>query len=130
MLYRPKKALDILGGIHYYFMTMSTNSYAIVRSGGKQYRVSPGARVHVDKLENNPGDVIRFDVLLLKDGDTIKTGQPTVAGAAVVGEVVRQFKTKKVLVFKKRSKKGYKKLQGHRQNMTEVLIKSFDASAS
>jgi len=84
----------------------------------------------VDKLENNPGDVIRFDVLLLKDGDTIKTGQPTVAGAAVVGEVVRQFKTKKVLVFKKRSKKGYKKLQGHRQNMTEVLIKSFDASAS
>jgi large subunit ribosomal protein L21 len=109
---------------------MENASYAIVRTGGKQYRVSPGARIHVEKLTQNPGEEIRFsDVLFLKDGDNIKAGQPTVAGAAVVGEVVRQFQSKKVLVFKKRSKKGYKKLQGHRQALTEVLIKSFQTGA-
>jgi large subunit ribosomal protein L21 len=65
----------------------------------------------------------------VKDGDKVQTGKPVVSGAAVVGEVLRQFKTKKVLVFKKRSKKGYKKLQGHRQNMTEILIKTVQAGA-
>jgi large subunit ribosomal protein L21 len=108
---------------------MENTSYAIVRTGGKQYRVSQGSRISVDKLEQNPGDEIKFDVLFVKDGDRIQAGQPLVSGAAVVGEVVRQFKTKKVLVFKKRSKKGYKKLQGHRQNMTEVVIKSVQAGA-
>lgn len=104
------------------------STYAIVRSGGKQYRVSPGARVQIDKLEKNPGDEVQFsDVLFVKAGDKALAGKPMVSGAVVVGEVARQFKTKKVLVFKKRSKKGYKKLQGHRQNMTEVLIKTVQA---
>ncbi len=110
---------------------MENTAYAIVRTGGKQYRVSAGAKIRVDKLENNAaGDEIRFsDVLFVKDGDKVQTGQPTVNGAEVVGQVLRQFKDKKVLVFKKRSKKGYKKLNGHRQQLTEVLIKSVQAGA-
>jgi large subunit ribosomal protein L21 len=106
--------------------TQST-SYAIVKTGGKQYRVSQGSRIRVEKLENNKGDEVRFDVLLVKDGDSLKTGTPTVSGASVVGQVVRQMKDKKVLVFKKRSKKGYKKLAGHRQNLTEIVITSIQA---
>jgi large subunit ribosomal protein L21 len=62
--------------------------------------------------------------LARRKGDALKTGRPTVAGAAVKGQVLRQFRDKKVLVFKKRRKKGYKKLQGHRQDLTEVLIES------
>jgi large subunit ribosomal protein L21 len=104
---------------------MENASYAIVRTGGKQYRVSAGDRIRVEKLPQNPGEEVRLsEVLLVKDGDALRTGRPTVEGAAVTGEVVRQFRDKKVLVFKKRSKKGYKKLQGHRQDLTEVLIKS------
>ena len=104
------------------------NRYAIIRTGGKQYRVAPGDRIRVEKLAHNSGEEVRFsDVLFMKDGDRIQTGNPMVAGAAVSGEVLRQFRGKKVLVFKKRSKKGYKKLQGHRQNLTEVLIKNVEA---
>lgn len=109
---------------------MNNASYAIVRTGGKQYRVSAGDKIRVEKLLLNAGDEVRFDdVLFVKEGDNILAGRPLVSGAAVTGEVLRQFKTKKVLVFKKRSKKGYKKLQGHRQEMTEVLIKAVQAGA-
>lgn len=104
---------------------MATTSFAIIKTGGKQYRVAPGDVIHVEKLPQTAGEEIRFsDVLLLKDGDNIQAGRPLVAGAAVVGQVVRQFRDKKVLVFKKRSKKGYKKLQGHRQDLTEIRITS------
>ena len=104
-------------------MTEKATTYAVIRTGGKQYRVTPGQRVHVEKLEQNAGDDITFsDVLFLKDGEKSAVGRPTVAGAAVSAKVLRQFRDKKVLVFKKRRKKGYKKLQGHRQNLTEVLI--------
>ena len=106
------------------------DSYAIIRTGGKQYRVVPGGRIRIEKMPQNAGEEIRFsDVLFLKEGDQTRTGIPTVSGAAVVGEVTRQFRDKKALVFKKRSKKGYKKLQGHRQYLTEVLIKSIQAGA-
>jgi large subunit ribosomal protein L21 len=109
---------------------MSDTAVAIIRTGGKQYRVSPGDRIRVEKLPHNPGDEIRLeDVLFFKDGDRVETGRPTVSGAAVVAEVIRQMKAKKVLVFKKRSKKGYEKLNGHRQNMTELLIKSLDTGS-
>lgn len=104
-------------------MTEKINTYAVIRTGGKQYRVTPGQRVHVEKLEQNVGDDVTFsDVLLLKDGEKLEVGRPTVSGAAVSAKILRQFRNKKVLVFKKRRKKGYKKLQGHRQNLTEVLI--------
>lgn len=104
-------------------MTEKATTYAVIRTGGKQYRVTPGQRVHVEKLEHSVGDDITFsDVLFLKNGDKAEVGRPTVSGAAVSAKVLRQFRDKKVLVFKKRRKKGYKKLQGHRQNLTEVLI--------
>ncbi len=115
---------------------MENTAYAIVRTGGKQYRVSAGAKIRVDKLHNPAGEQIPAgeqvtfsEVLFVKDGEKVQTGQPIVSGAAVVGEVLRQFKDKKVIVFKKRSKKGYKKLNGHRQQLTEVLIKSVQAGA-
>jgi large subunit ribosomal protein L21 len=105
-------------------------SYAIIRTGGKQYRVAAGEKVRVDKLPETAGQDITFsEVLFVKDGDRSEVGRPTVAGAAVTAQVLRQFRDKKVLVFKKRRKKGYKKLQGHRQNLTEVLIKTVSAGA-
>jgi len=107
---------------------METTTYAIIKTGGKQYRVTPGQKIRVEKIEKNAGDDISFDVLFVKDGEKTQTGKPTVSGASVTGQVVRQFKDRKQLVFKKRSKKGYKKLQGHRQNVTEVLIKSVAAA--
>ncbi len=103
-------------------------TYAVIRTGGKQYRVAPGEKVKVQKLPQAAGDEVTFsDVLLVKEGDALTTGRPVVAGAAVTGKVLRQFRDKKVLVFKKRPKKGYKKLQGHRQDLTEVLIQTIQA---
>lgn len=111
-------------------MTEIANTYAVIRTGGKQYRVAPGQRVRVEKLTNAVGDEITFgDVLFFKDGDKAEVGRPTVTGAAVSAKVLRQFRNKKVLVFKKRRKKGYKKLQGHRQNLTEVLINTVSTGA-
>jgi large subunit ribosomal protein L21 len=107
---------------------METTTYAIIKTGGKQYRVAPGQKIRVEKIEKIAGEDISFDVLFVKDGDKTQTGKPVVAGASVTGQVVRQFRDRKQLVFKKRSKKGYKKLQGHRQNLTEVLIKSVAAA--
>lgn len=107
---------------------METVTYAVIKTGGKQYRVAPGQKIRVEKIEKAAGDEISFDVLFVKDGDKTQTGKPLVAGASVKGEILRQAKTKKVLVYKKRSKKGYAKLQGHRQNVTEVLIKSVAAA--
>lgn len=105
-------------------------SYAIIKTGGKQYRVAAGQKVRIEKLEAEKGDDVTFpDVLFFKDGDTVQTGRPLVAGASVTGKVLRQFRDKKILVFKKRRKKGYKKLQGHRQNQTEVLIQNVSVGA-
>jgi large subunit ribosomal protein L21 len=106
----------------------TASTYAVIKTGGKQYRVAPGQRIRVEKLAPPKGEEIAFtDVLFVKDGDKAQTGSPTVSGAKVLGEVTRQYRDRKVLVFKKRSKKGYKKLQGHRQSLTEVLIKSVQA---
>jgi large subunit ribosomal protein L21 len=111
-------------------MSDTASNYAIIRAAGKQYRVAPGDKVKIDKLETPAGEAVTFsDVLLVKNGETLQTGRPTVAGASVTGEVLRQMRDKKVLVFKKRPKKGYKKLAGHRQYLTEVLIKSVQAGA-
>ena len=109
---------------------MKETSYAVIRAGGKQYRVIPGQRVRMEKMAQEVGADVSFpDVLFLKEGDRVEAGRPIVTGAAVTGQVVRQFRDKKVLVYKKRSKKGYQKLQGHRQYRTEVLIKSLSAGA-
>lgn len=99
--------------------------YAIVETGGKQYRVQEGARLKVESLPQAKGEQVSLEKVLLVSTDAgVKVGTPLVAGAKVTAEVVAQDRLPKIIVFKKRSKKTYKKTQGHRQNYTELLIKS------
>jgi large subunit ribosomal protein L21 len=98
--------------------------YAIVETGGKQYRVQEGTRFRVESLPGNAGEEIALErVLLLQNDGGIKVGNPLVSGARVVATVIAQDRAKKIIVFKKRSKKTYKKTQGHRQNYTELVVK-------
>ena len=98
--------------------------YAIIQTGGKQYKVEKGAKILIEKLPAEAGkDVIFDNVLAITDGDKIMVGTPVLKGAKVLAEVLEQKKGPKIIVFKKRSKKGYKKTQGHRQSLTEVKIK-------
>src|SRR4051812_22230867 len=102
--------------------------YAIIETGGKQYRVQEGTRVRVEKLLHEVGNEVALDkVLLLQTDGHLKVGNPLVAGTKVMAEVVANDRAKKVIVFKKRSKKTYKKWIGHRQHYTELLIKSISA---
>jgi large subunit ribosomal protein L21 len=100
-------------------------AYAIIRSGGKQYRVSPGEIIAVEKLNAASGEKIVFrEVILLADGANFTAGNPIIAGANVVGEVVEQFKDKKVIAFKYKRRKGYHRTVGHRRKLTRVKINS------
>jgi large subunit ribosomal protein L21 len=100
-------------------------TYAIIRSGGKQYRVSPGEIIAVEKLDATSGKKVTFDEVVLRaDGDNITTGSPVIAGANVTGEVIEQFKDKKVIAFKYKRRKGYHRTVGHRRQMTRVKIES------
>jgi len=99
------------------------SGYAIIRTGGKQYQVSAGSLVRVEKIAGNVGDTVELkDVLALIDGDDAKIGQPTVEGAVVTATIVEQDKGKKVLVFKKKRRKGYRVKRGHRQMYTALKI--------
>ena len=100
--------------------------YAIIATGGKQYRVSEGDTIYIEKLENEKDDIVTFPVLMIS-GETIAVGNPTIAGATVTGKVVRQGKGKKVIIFKYKSKKNYRRKAGHRQPFTEVLITGINA---
>jgi large subunit ribosomal protein L21 len=95
--------------------------YAVIRTGGKQYRVAQGDRLKVEKLDGDIGGKVTFEVLLLGGEGEPKVGAPGVAGAAVEGEIVAQGKNKKVVHFRKK-KEGWTKKRGHRQPFTEVLI--------
>jgi len=95
--------------------------YAVIRTGGKQYRVAQGDRLKVEKLEGDVGGKVRFDVLFVGGESDTKVGAPLVSGAAVEGEIVAQDKHKKVVHFRKK-KEGWTKKRGHRQPYTEVLI--------
>jgi large subunit ribosomal protein L21 len=100
--------------------------YAVIRTGGKQYRVSQGDRLKIEKLEGEVGGKLSFDVLLVGGEGEAKVGSPVVASAAVEGEIVAQGKHKKVVNFRK-EKEGWTKKRGHRQPFTEVLITSVRA---
>ena len=97
--------------------------FAVFKTGGKQFRAEPGARIRVPSLEADPGDAVTFDEVLLasNDGD-VKVGEPLVEGAKVTAEVVRHGRDKKIIVFKRKRRKGYRKKQGHRQGFTEVRV--------
>ena len=96
--------------------------YAVIETGGKQYRVQKGDLVRVEKLAVTSGDKITFPVLLVADGANVKVGQPTVAAAEVVATVQGNEKGKKLIVFKYRRRKGYRRKNGHRQEYTAVRI--------
>jgi len=97
--------------------------YAVIRTGGKQYRVAEGDVVEVEKLAGEAGAAVTFDeVLLLGDEGTTELGRPLVAGAAVTGQILAQFKARKVLVFKIKRRKNYRRKKGHRQEMTRVRV--------
>lgn len=99
------------------------SGYAIIRTGGKQYQVSAGSLVRVEKISGNVGDTVELkDVLAVIDGDNARIGQPIVEGAVVTATIVEQDKAKKVLVFKKKRRKGYRVKTGHRQMFTALKI--------
>ena len=96
---------------------------AVIKTGGKQYIVSPGQKVKIEKIEKKDGEEVIFDEVLLLDRDgKTEIGSPLVAGAKVVGKVLKQGKGKKLIVFKYKAKTRYHKKKGHRQKFTEVEI--------
>lgn len=98
--------------------------YAIIATGGKQLRVEEGRYVDVEKLSAEEGATVEFDQVLLVAGEEVKIGSPTVAGAKVVGKVMRQWKGPKVIIYKMRPKKHYRRKRGHRQPQTRVMIET------
>ena len=102
--------------------------YAVIKTGGKQYRVKEGDTLRVEKLEGDKGSTIELkDVLAVGDGEAVKLGAPAVDNAKVVCEILAQGKDKKVLLFKKKRRKGYSKKQGHRQFFTSIKVKEIKA---
>ena len=101
--------------------------YAVIQTGGKQYRAEPGQTLWVEKLPGNQGDTITFDQVLLVapgEGKDVTVGKPTVAGAKVTGQIVEQGLGEKLVVFKFRRRKNYVRRNGHRQELTAVKIDS------
>lgn len=98
--------------------------YAIITTGGKQYKVEEGSIIEVERLGNEVGTKVNLDVLMLADGKTVKNGKPFVEGAEVVAEVINHGKQAKIRVFKYKPKKHTKKQQGHRQPFTTLKIVS------
>jgi large subunit ribosomal protein L21 len=109
--------------------------YAVIATGGKQYRVAPGETIHVEKLSDaagaeplpSGGAVTFSEVLLVSDGAVVKVGQPRLAGATVSAEVVKQGRGEKLIIFKYRRRKGYRRKTGHRQPFTAVKITAINA---
>ena len=101
----------------------SSMSYAIIRTGGKQYRVSPGDTLHVEHLAGEVGAPIEFtEVLLTAGDDAVRIGMPLVEGVRVRGQIVAQGRGRKILIFKKKRRKNYRRRRGHRQEITTVRV--------
>jgi large subunit ribosomal protein L21 len=99
------------------------NMYAVVATGGKQYKITEGETLRIEKVDGNVGDSFTFDqVLMVADGENLAVGEPMVAGASVSAHIVEQGKSKKILVFKYKRRKRYRRKQGHRQPFTAVKI--------
>ncbi len=97
--------------------------YTVIKTGGKQFKVDKGDVIKIEMIAGNAGELVTFnDVLAVGEGEGINIGSPYVDGAEVVGKILRQAKDKKVIVFKKKKRKGYRRKAGHRQQFTEVLI--------
>jgi large subunit ribosomal protein L21 len=97
--------------------------FAVIRTGGKQYRVAPNDIIEVEKIAGKPGDIVELAEVILLGGDGgPKTGSPTIAGAMVAAEVISQGRSEKVIVFKKKRRKNYRRKKGHRQALTALRI--------
>ena len=101
--------------------------YAVIKTGGKQYRVQQGDVIFVEKLNAQADEAVTFDEVLLIGGDETRIGTPTVAGARVEGKVLSQVKSRKIIVYKYKAKKNERKKQGHRQPYTKVEITAINA---
>lgn len=101
--------------------------YAIIATGGKQYKVSEGDVIRVEKLDSQEGEQVTFDQVLVVSDGTLTVGNPTVDGATVTANVVKNGKGKKIIVYKYKRKSGYHKKNGHRQQFTEVKIEKINA---
>ncbi len=102
--------------------------YAVIRTGGKQYRVAPGDVVEVEKLEGAIGESLTLeDVLLVANGDTVQVGQPIVTGATVIAKITGQYRGNKIIVFRYRPKKRIRVKKGHRQYLTRLQIEAINA---
>ena len=105
-------------------------TYAIIRTGGRQFRVAEGDTIDVDLLDVEPGKIATFgDVLLFADGKDVSHGNPVISGAKVTAEVVEQRKDKKIVAFKFKRRKGYHRTVGHRRKLTRVKIKTIDVGS-
>ena len=105
-------------------------AYAIIKTGGRQFRVAEGDTIDVDLLDVDPGKTATFgDVLMFADGKDVTHGNPLISGAKVTGEVLEQRKDKKVIAFKYKRRKGYHRTVGHRRKLTRVKIKSISVGA-
>jgi large subunit ribosomal protein L21 len=96
--------------------------YAIIEAGGKQFRVEEGQELYIEKVNGEAGDTITFDRVLMVGGNDVKVGSPLVDGATVTAKVDKQGRAKKVVVYKFKPKKNYRRKQGHRQPYTKVVI--------
>lgn len=101
--------------------------YAIIETGGKQLKVEEGQSIFVEKLAAEAGETVTFDKVLFVGGDDAKIGTPTVEGASVTAKVVEQGRAKKIIVFKFKKRKNYRRKQGHRQPFTKVTIEKINA---
>lgn len=104
--------------------------FAVIKTGGKQYRVENGTELKVERLVGEAGEAITFgDVLMLGDGETTTVGAPLVGGATVTAEIVDQVRTRKIIIFKKRRRQNSRRRNGHRQMLTVVRITDIQAGA-
>lgn len=102
--------------------------YAVIQTGGKQYRVAPGEEVKIEKLPGQIGDEVSFDkVLLTSDGEKVVLGKPYLENAKVVGHITNHRRDKKIVVFKFKRRKGFRKKQGHRQDFSLIRIDAIEA---
>ena len=101
--------------------------YAVIETGGQQFKIAPGEQLKVDKLDGEVGASVTLDkVLMVRTDDDLKVGDPYLQGAKVSGEILEQGRHKKVIVFKFKRRKGYKRTKGHRQDFTKIKINSID----
>lgn len=109
-------------------MAEKQGKYAVIKAAGKQYTLAAGDKFNVDRVDGKEGDAITFsEVLMVSDGGNVKVGTPLVAGASVKAKLLAHDKNSKLLIYKKRRRKGYTKKQGHRQAISTLVVESIEA---